>query len=112
MGENSAEYSTLIDLTHELGLAVRSDLISLSGVLLSARLITTNNDAELRNKLHTEAERSARLIELVQNKVQQNSRYYYTFIGILQTNSDQYSDILQKLEHTCSSHRQEEGKEC
>ena len=112
MGENSAEYRTLIDLTSELRLAVRSDLISLSGALLSSRLISPDSESELRNTVHSEAERSARLIELVQNKVRQNSRYYRTFIGILRSNSDQYSDILQKLQCTYSSHRQEGGKEC
>ena len=59
MGENSAEYRTLIDLTSELRLAVRSDLISLSGDLLSARLISPNNDAELMNTFRSDAERSA-----------------------------------------------------
>ena len=109
MGENSAEYRTLVDLTSELRLAVGSDL---SGALLSSRLSSPDNDFELRNTLHSEAEQSARLIELVQNKVQLELSNYHTFIDILQSNSDQYRDILQKLEHTYSSHQQEEGKDC
>ena len=109
MGENSAEYSTLIDLTSELRLAVRSELVSLTGSLLATRLISPEGDAEVRNTSHSEVERSARLVELVQNKVRQNPRYYHSFIGILQGNQDQYRDILQQLEHTYQAH-QEDGK--
>lgn len=97
MAENTAEYNTLIDLTSELRLAVRPGLISLSGSLLASRLISLDNDIELRNTAHSEVERSAKLVELVQNKVQQNPRHYHSFIGILQNNQDQYGDILQQL---------------
>ena len=110
MGENSAEYSTLIDLTSELRLAVRSELISLTGSLLATRLISLDNDIELRNTTHSEVERSARLVELVQNKVRQNPHRYHSFIGILQGNQDQYRDILQHLEQTYQAHKQEDGK--
>ena len=94
----SAEYKTMIDLTSELRLAMRPELISLTGSLLASRMISSDNDIELRNTSHSEVERSAKLVELVQNKVQQNPRHYHTFIGILQGNADQYRDILQKLE--------------
>ena len=110
MGENSAEYSTLIDLTSELRLAIRSELISLAGSLLATRLISPEGDAELRNTTHSEVERSARLVELIQNKVRQNPHHYHSFIGILQGNQDQYRDILQQLEHTFQEHQQEEGQ--
>ena len=110
MGENSAEYSTLVDLTSELRLAIRSELISLTGSLLAARLISPEGDTELRNTAHSEIERSARLIELIQNKVQQNPRHYHSFIGILQGNQDQYRDILQQLEHTYQEYKQEDSK--
>ena len=85
------EYSTLIGLTRELRLAVRPELISLTGSLLAVRLISLDNDIELRNMAHSEVERSAKLVELVQNKVRQNRpRHYHSFIGILQGNQDQY----------------------
>ena len=95
--ENSAEYRTLIELTNDVRLAVRSDLISLSGALLSAGLISPDNDAELRNTVHSEAERAARLVELVQIKVRQNSRHYHTFVDIILKDQDLYTDILEKL---------------
>ena len=112
MAENSAEYSTLIDLTSELRLAVKSELFSLTGSLLAMRLISPDSDADLRNTTHSEVERSARLVELVQNKVRQNPCHYHSFTGILQGNQDQYSDILQQLEQTYQEHKQKEGKLC
>ena len=99
MEEDSPEYRTIIDLTRELRLAVGSDLISLSGALLSSGLISPDNDAELRNTVRSEPERSARLVELIQKKVLQNPRHYHTFVGILHGHQHQYYlDILQKLE--------------
>ena len=99
MMESSAEYRAVIDLTSELRLAVRPELISLTGSLLASRLISPGNDIELRDTAHSgEAERSARLVELIQNKVRQNPHHYHSFIGILQGNKDQYGDILQRLE--------------
>ena len=110
MGEDTVEYITLIKLTSELRLAVRSELISLTGSLLASRLISLDNDIELRSMVHSEVERSARLVELIQNKVRQNPRHYHSFIGILQGNQVQYMDILQRLEHTYQEHQQEDGK--
>ena len=109
MAENSAEYRTLIDCTSELRVAVRSTLVSLSGSLLANRLISFDNDIKLRDPVKSELERSARLIELVQDKVRLNTRHYHSFIGILRENQDQYSDILQLLEQTYCSHQQEDG---
>ena len=112
MAESSVEYSTLIAITVDLRLAIRPHLVSLSGALLASRLISPDSEAELRDTVHSEAERAAKLVGLVQNKVRQNSRHYHTFIGILEGDNDSYvySDILQKLEQTYHSHRQEKGK--
>lgn len=109
MGEDTVEYNTLIKLTSELRLAVRSELISLTGALLASQLISLDNDIELRNTAHSEVERSARLVELVQNKVRQNPHHYHSFVGILQGNQDQYRDMLQQLEDAYHRHKQEDG---
>jgi hypothetical protein len=112
MTENSAEYRTMIDLTSELRLAVRPELISLTGSLLASRLISPDNDIELRDTAHSgEVERSARLVELVQNKVRQNPHHYHSFTGILQGNQDQYRDILQRLEQTYQERRRRDGND-
>ena len=110
MRGNSAECRTLIDLTSELRLAIRSELISLTGSLLSARLISLDNDDELRNTAHSEIDRSARLVWLIQNKVRQNPHHYHSFIDILQDNQDQFKDILQQLKQTYQKHQHKDGK--
>jgi hypothetical protein len=109
MTEDSAEYRTMIVLTSNLRLAVRPELISLTGSLLASRLISSDNDIELRNTAHSEVERSARLVELVQNRVRQNPCRYHSFIGILQGKEDQYGDILQQLEQAYQEQRSRDG---
>ena len=114
MTENSAEYKAMIDFTSELRLAVRPELISLTGSLLASRLISPDNDIELRDTAHSgEVERSARLVELVQNKVRQNPRHYHSFIGILKGKQYQYrfNDILQQLEQAYQEQRQRDGND-
>ena len=112
MAENSAEYNTLIDLTVELRLAVSPHLLSLSGHLLAKRLISPDNEAELRNAVHSEAVRAAKLVGLVQNKVRQNSLHYHTFIGILKGDEGHhvFEDICQKLVDAYRLRLQENGK--
>ena len=100
----------MIDLTSELRLAFKSELISLSGSLLATRLISPTCEAELRNTTLPDDVRSARLVELVQHKVRQNPHHYHSFIGILQGNQDQYRDILQKLEKTFQKHEWKDGE--
>lgn len=98
MGDSSAEFETLLDLTKDLRLAVRPNLISLVDDLLSERLISSENESELCNPSKSEVERSSRLVQLIRNKVQQNSVNYHTFIKVLRGQQDLYADILCKLE--------------
>ena len=97
---NSSEYRTIILYTGDLRRAVQSNLISLSGVLLAAGLISADNESELRHLQHTEVDRAARLVELVRNKVHQDSRHFNTFLGVLCSDNSQYADILHKLNET------------
>lgn len=102
---NSSEYNTLISNTAELALAVRPNLISLSEAMQAARLISLDNASELRNVQHIEAQRAARLVELLLIKVQLNPQHFYTFLEVLQRDQDQYADILRKVWQTHRSHQ-------
>ena len=93
----SHEYQTLLSCTSELICAVRSDLTGLSGRLRTEGLISANNCSELRNRNVEEADRAARLVELVQIKVELNSQNYFKFICVLERESRYYSDILRIL---------------
>ena len=109
MRENSAEYRTLIQHTSELKAAVRWELSTLSLHLYNLELISWDNFNDLMNMALSKAERSALLVELVQNRVQQDPRHYHTFIGILQNYPVQYWDIVQELEDTYT-HEKEDSK--
>ena len=115
MAENeSAKYRAMIDLTREQRLAVRPEHISLTGSLLASRLISLDNDTELRNTAHSEVERSARLVELIQTRCSRMQEWvppchYHSFIGILQRNQGHYRDILQQLEHVYQGQQWEDG---
>lgn len=100
MRESSAEYRTLIKHTNELRGAIRSRLHTLSMHLYSLKLISGDDFKDLLNETLSEVERSTLLVELVQDKVQQNPHYYRSFIAILQKDQFQCWDILRKLEDT------------
>ena len=83
--------------------AVCSDLVRLSGCLLEKGLISQENASGLRNKHVEEADRAARLVDLVQQKVKLDSRNYAQFTSILEEDEHHYSDILKILREAYSS---------
>ena len=70
-GENSVEYRVLLSYGPKLSLVVRADLATLPGNLLAFNLITPENATDLRDTMHSAAERANRLVELIQLSVQQ-----------------------------------------
>ena len=77
--------------------SVSSDLIGLSERLLTERLISPQNVRELMNRDVEEADRAARLVELLQEKVKQNSQNYLTVIGIFGENESGGHSCLQEI---------------
>ena len=105
-GTDSAEYRTLLDLTVDLGLAVRDDLVGLSSALIAARLITRNNGESVRNQMvHQLSDRAAMLVNLVQTRVEQNPQNYQKFIDVLEREKLKYEDILKKLKTTYEKYK-------
>ena len=102
-GENSVEFRVLLTYGPQLSLAIRADLTTLSGKLVAVRLITVDNSAELRNPMHTEAQRANRLVELVQISVQNNPQNYHKFIGVLAQDRAFYGHTLNQLQETYRS---------
>ena len=99
-GTNSAEYRTLVDLTVDLRLAVRDDLVGLSGALVGAWLITRDDGENIINQTVPRSGRAATLVSLVQARVQQNPQNYQRFIDILERDKVKNEDILKKLHVT------------
>ena len=101
MGSNTAEYRTLQCLTSDLCLAVKQDLIGLSGDLFADGFITQNISEDLRNSMHSKEDRAARLIGIVQDKVREGPCNYHTFISVLKKRDQtQYGNILSSLQDT------------
>ena len=93
-----AEYRTLKRYIPEIITAVKSNLTSLSGRLLSRNLISPENDAKLRNQTRDEEDRAAELVTLLLDKVKLNKENYRIFIDVLRTSGDHFNDLLSKLE--------------
>ena len=100
------EYKTLVHLTSALQLAVKTQLTPLGGELVSSGLITPGRYRVLRNSIHTEEDRAADLVQLIQDKVQQNPQCYQVFVSVLEKDRSQYGDILQTLHQTMESFQQ------
>ena len=91
------EYRTMLRCTRALRTAVQPHLFALGASLVSEDLISTDNDSDLRNTMHSEPERAARLVEILQLKVKLESQNYHTFVRILDDDRDIYKDILKTL---------------
>ena len=102
MAVNSAEYITLQRHVSDVRLAVKADLIGVSGDLLSKFLITQANDEELRDPMHPAEDRAARLVGFILDKVKQDPKHYHSFIDVLKMRGKRNSDILSKLQDTYS----------
>lgn len=75
------EYQTLVLHTADLQVAVKMELTSIGAKLVSAKLITPEQYDEVRNPYRSLADRAADLICFVQNKVEQDPRFYYIFVN-------------------------------
>ena len=95
------KYQTLIKRTMELKTAVSNDLVNLSGHLLAKGLISGNSKCEVTNDYTPEANRAAKLVDMIQKKVQLHHENYDEFVATLkQANSEYYKDILKILDET------------
>ena len=94
---DTSEYQTIERCTSQLITAVQDDLTKLSSQLLSKGLITVNQSRQLRNKMHTEFDRAAKLVDFVLNKAELNSGCYHTFIECLKEDQKHNQEILEIL---------------
>ena len=106
-GKNTPEYQTVLALVQDLRLAVKPNLTTLGGPLIARRLISPNNEPELRNPANTAAQRAARCVELVQDVIEQDASNYHQFLKVLESDKVQYRAILPKLQETYAAKRQQ-----
>ena len=99
MSTSSSEFETLVRLTPDLQLAVKDDLPRLGSKLLSIGLIPVDRyNHIILNPYRPQHELAADLVQLVQEKVQQNPQNYHIFITILEEDLTLYGDILERLQ--------------
>ena len=91
------EYQTLIECTSILITAVKNHLTDLSAQLLQRYLITADQEREMSNNWHSEADRAAKLVALVRDKVEQNPKCYHAFIEALEEDQSTHKAILKQL---------------
>lgn len=102
-----AEYNALCDCIPALRISAQANLISLSGELLAARIISAEKERGLRNRNVNEDERAADLVDLVLLKVEEDSENFNKFMKILYKHREQYKTVIAKLEEGYQSHREE-----
>ena len=96
---DTLEYKTISATTEKLALALQHHLVSIGGTLVSRGVITPDQYAKLRNKMYTEAERAADLVEWIQAEIKGDNQIYHTLVEVLQQNP-QYAHILATLQDT------------
>ena len=94
---DTPEFCTLLQCTPQLKDAVQDDLESLSGELLAARLISSDNDSNLRNPHVSAANRAADLVAYVRTRVTLNASDYHVFIEVLKRREADHKSILKIL---------------
>lgn len=99
-GRSTPEYLTIVARTEDLRLVLQYDLVSVGASLTSCGLISPDQYTRSRNRMFTESERAADLVQWIQDKVQGNAQNYHTFIAVLQRDSMLYSHIVSKLQET------------
>ena len=95
---DTPEYNALCDCVPALRISAKANLLSLSGELLAARIISVDKERGLRNRNVDVGERAAELVDLVLLKVQEDHENFNKFMKILCKDRDQYKTVIAKLE--------------
>ena len=98
---STAEYRTLTALHIQVTRAVQFDLTNVGGTLYGRGIIPSDVEAYVRNRNYEESNRAAHLVRVVQEKVKEDHKHYYTFVSVLKEADPKYfADILNKLDET------------
>ena len=100
MSQNTLEYRTMLKCTAVSETAVKDHLTVIAGELLAESIISPENASTLRNPAIDTAERAAKLVELVTNKVKLSTSIYHIFVEVLMRRQEDNKIILELLEQT------------
>ena len=94
------EFQTISATTEKLRLALQHHLVSIGGALVGRGVISPGQDGILRNEMHPEASRVAKLTQWILEKIQSgDTQIYHTLIEVLQQNP-MHAHILGILQET------------
>ena len=97
MSRNSPEYRAIVKATGKLTKVFRNNLTSICAELFTNDLITPDQRRGLINPNHEALERAADLVQLLTDKVEEDSVKYHTLVKILEEDSATYKDVLECL---------------
>jgi hypothetical protein len=101
---DTPEYNALCDCVPALRISAQANLLSLSGELLAARIISVDKERDLRNRHVDVGDRAAEFVDLVLLKVQEDHKNFNEFMKILYKEKDQYKTVIAKLEDEYQSY--------
>ena len=104
-GAITAEFEAMKDCLTELRLSAKTNLLSLSGELLAARLISDDNEESAGNRNVDEAARATDLVRLVKDKVREDPCNFHKFLAILKNDYQQYKSVINKLKNRYDMHK-------
>ena len=99
LNENSPEYRTIVQCTPALELALENELDTLSGELLAANLITSDQATDITDpRLSSMEHRAGEMVALIMDKVALDTKNYWSFIDVLKKSKVHHKNILDILD--------------
>jgi hypothetical protein len=97
MSKNSPEYRSILKATGKLTRALKNNITPVCADLVAIDLITPEQQRKLRNPMHEAIERAADLVQLLTDKVEENTANYSKLITILKEDMATFGDVLECL---------------
>ena len=96
-GKNSPEYQKVKESFPKLTKAISGVTRLTCDYLLAAGLITNGQWAKAKNGMIDANDRASDLVSLILNKVEQDEKYFYTFIDVLKEDLDTFQPVLNHM---------------
>ena len=97
MSRNTPEYRAILKATGKLTKILKNNITPICAELISKDLITLEQQKHLRNPNKDAVDRAADLVELLTDKVEENSANYHALVQILEEDRATYKDVLEAL---------------
>ena len=96
-GKNSPEYQKVKKSFPKLTKAIAVVIGPTCDYLLAAGLITNGQKAKAKNGMIDANDRASDLVSLILSKVEQDEKYFYTFVDVLKEDLDTFQTVLNHM---------------